>query len=43
MEATKNMMTDAVKAAYLSDEVQAANAKNAKETGTAINGTLFGS
>lgn len=42
MEATKNMMTDAVKAAYLSQEVQEANARNAKETGSAINGTLFG-
>lgn len=43
MEATKNMMVDAYKEAVLSDEVQAANAKNAKETGSAINGTLFGS
>lgn len=43
LEATKNMMVDAYKVAFLSQEVQEANAKNAKETGSAINGTLFGS
>lgn len=41
-DSMKEMFVDAYKIAFLSDEVQAANAKNAKETGSAINGTLFG-
>jgi hypothetical protein len=42
MKAMKDGMKEGVKEALLSPEVQEANAKNAKETGAAINGQLFG-
>ena len=42
MKAMKDGMKEGVKEALLSPEVQEANAKNAKETGAAINSQLFG-
>lgn len=42
MNAIKEGMKEGVKEALLSPEVQEANMKNAKETGAAINGQLFG-
>lgn len=42
MKTLVESVTEGVKAGMLSPEVQEANAKNAKETGAAINGQLFG-
>jgi hypothetical protein len=42
MNALADKLADGVKNAWLSPEVQEANARNAQATGTAINGSLFG-
>lgn len=42
LKAIRDGMRDGVKEAMLSPEVQEANSRNAKETGAAINGQLFG-